>query len=123
MFTEKRKDPGIPNSLPFKESVLREAEERKRKVFITRVSKQYSIRTEKMSTYYTVLKYKLILILYIFFQNQCNFIYFAQIEEEREKLKERRKKEREKLQNKKRNLVSLVKDAEKKTQAFERKVH
>lgn len=62
MFTEKRKDPGIPNSLPFKESVLREAEERKRKVLITRVSKQYSIRTEKMSTYYTVLKYKLILI-------------------------------------------------------------
>lgn len=66
---------------------------------------------------------KYILILHIFFKNQCNFIYFAQIEEEREKLKERRKKEREKLQNKKRNLVSLVKDAEKKTQAFERKVY
>ena len=29
---EKRKDPGIPNSLPFKETILREAEERKRKV-------------------------------------------------------------------------------------------
>lgn len=31
-FIKKRKDPGIPNSLPFKESVLREAEERKRKI-------------------------------------------------------------------------------------------
>ncbi|XP_062593565.1 guanine nucleotide-binding protein-like 3 homolog, partial [Saccostrea cucullata] len=43
------------------------------------------------------------------------------IEEERERQKERRKREREKLQNKKRNLTSLVKDAEKKTQAYERK--
>ncbi|XP_062601228.1 guanine nucleotide-binding protein-like 3 homolog [Saccostrea cucullata] len=73
-FVRKRKDPGIPNSLPFKETILREAEERKRK-----------------------------------------------IEEERERQKERRKREREKLQNKKRNLTSLVKDAEKKTQAYERK--
>lgn len=41
LFAEKRKDPGIPNSLPFKESVLREAEERKRKVLIvTGVSKE-----------------------------------------------------------------------------------
>ncbi|XP_061175833.1 guanine nucleotide-binding protein-like 3 homolog [Saccostrea echinata] len=73
-FVKKRKDPGIPNSLPFKETILREAEEHKRK-----------------------------------------------IEEERERQKERRKREREKLQNKKRNLTSLVKDAEKKTQAYERK--
>lgn len=80
-------------------------------------------KKKKVSTFYAVFKYIPVLILHIFFQNQCNFIYFAQIEEEREKLKERRKKEREKLQNKKRNLVSLVKDAEKKTQAFERKVY
>ncbi|XP_048738699.2 guanine nucleotide-binding protein-like 3 homolog [Ostrea edulis] len=73
-FVKKRKDPGIPNSLPFKETILREAEERKRK-----------------------------------------------IEEEREKQKQRRKREREKLQNKKRNLESLVKDVEKKTHAFEKK--
>ncbi|XP_022302731.2 guanine nucleotide-binding protein-like 3 homolog [Crassostrea virginica] len=31
-FIKKRKDPGIPNSLPFKETILREAEERKRKI-------------------------------------------------------------------------------------------
>ena len=50
------------------------------------------------------------------------YCWSFKIEEEREKQKERRKREREKLQNKRRNLESLVKDAEKKTQAFEKKV-
>lgn len=45
-----------------------------------------------------------------------------QAEEEREKLKERRKKDREKLLSKKRNLDGLVKDAQKKNAEYERKV-
>ena len=31
-YIEKRKDPGVPNSLPFKENILKEAEDRKRQV-------------------------------------------------------------------------------------------
>lgn len=34
LITEKRKDPGVPGSAPFKETVLKEAEERKRQVYI-----------------------------------------------------------------------------------------
>ena len=48
----------------------------------------------------------------------CTF----QIEEEKQKQKERRKKERAKLLDKKRNLDSLVKDAQKKTADYEKKV-
>ncbi|KAK7457986.1 hypothetical protein BaRGS_00039131 [Batillaria attramentaria] len=70
----KRKDPGIPNSLPFKETVLKELEDRKRRV-----------------------------------------------EEERQKQKERRAKDREKLQNKKRNLADIVKNADKRQLEYERK--
>ncbi|KAK3102928.1 hypothetical protein FSP39_014994, partial [Pinctada imbricata] len=43
------------------------------------------------------------------------------LEEEREKQKERRKKEREKNMNKRRNLESLVKDAQRKTAEYEKK--
>ena len=32
LLTEKRKDPGIPNSLPFKETILKEAETLRQKV-------------------------------------------------------------------------------------------
>ncbi len=72
---EKRKDPGVPNSLPFKETILKEAEDRKRRA-----------------------------------------------EEERERQKEKRKKERSKILDKKRNLDSLVKDAQKRTDEYNRKV-
>ncbi|KAI0218800.1 Guanine nucleotide-binding protein-like 3 [Lamellibrachia satsuma] len=69
-----KKDPGVPNSYPFKEQILQEAEEHKRR-----------------------------------------------LEEERLKQKEKRKKERQKLMDKKRNLSSLVTDAQKRTQEFDRK--
>ena len=46
-----------------------------------------------------------------------------QLEEERQRQKEKRKKERAKLLEKKRNLEGLVKDAQKKTAEFEKKVH
>ena len=40
-LTESKKDPGVPNSYPFKEQVLQEAEEHKRRVsdkVLTRIS-------------------------------------------------------------------------------------
>lgn len=49
--------------------------------------------------------------------------HLVQIEEERQKQKERRKKDRQKLLNKKRSLDGLVKDAEKRANDFERKVN
>ena len=49
------------------------------------------------------------------------FCYF-QLEEERQQQKERRKKNKEKLLDKKRNLTGLVKDAQKKTADYEKKV-
>lgn len=64
----------MPNSLPFKENILKEAEDRKR-----------------------------------------------QLEEERQKQKERRKQERQKLLDKKRSLDSMVKDAQKRANDFDKK--
>jgi hypothetical protein len=45
-----------------------------------------------------------------------------QKEEERQRQAERRKKERQKAVNKKRNLETLVKDAKKRAEDFERQV-
>lgn len=73
--SRKRKDPGIPNTLPFKESILREAEERKRRA-----------------------------------------------EEKQTLLREKRKKERLKILAKKRNLEGLVKDAQKRSAEFDKKL-
>lgn len=75
LSTEKRKDPGVPNAAPFKEQVLKEAEERRRR-----------------------------------------------LEQEKERQKEKRKKERQAILEKKRNLSSLVKDAQKRTDEFNKKV-
>ncbi|XP_059179465.1 guanine nucleotide-binding protein-like 3 homolog [Physella acuta] len=72
----KRKDPGIPNILPFREEVLKEAQAYKHK-----------------------------------------------LELEKEKKKVARKKAREKLQNQNRNLGDIVKDAEKRQAAYDRKNH
>ncbi len=74
-ISERKKDLGVPNAAPFKEQVLKEAEDRKRR-----------------------------------------------LEEERERQKEKRKKERQALLDKKRNLQSIVKDAQKRTDDFNKKV-
>ena len=65
----------MPNSAPFKEQILKEAEDRK-----------------------------------------------CRLEEERQKQKEKRKKDRQKAFDKKRNLDGVVKDAQKRTDEFNRKV-
>ncbi|XP_013410089.1 guanine nucleotide-binding protein-like 3 homolog, partial [Lingula anatina] len=70
----KRKDVAVPNSLPFKEEILKEAEDRKRR-----------------------------------------------LEEEQQRLKDKRKKDRQKILDKKRNLASLAQDAQKRTEEYERK--
>lgn len=49
MFIEKRKDLGILNSFFFKELVLREVEERKRKVFIIGVFEKCCKKLRKKS--------------------------------------------------------------------------
>ena len=74
-IAERKKDPGVPNAAPFKEQILKEAEEVKRR-----------------------------------------------LEEERQKQKEKRKRERQKILDKKRNLDSIVKDAQKRTDEFNKKV-
>ncbi|XP_052781715.1 guanine nucleotide-binding protein-like 3 homolog [Mya arenaria] len=74
-YMKKRKDPGVPGSAPFKEIVLKEAEDRK-----------------------------------------------IQIEEERQRQKDRRKKERQKLVDKRRSLDGMVKDAVKRGNEFDRKL-
>ncbi|XP_013382041.1 guanine nucleotide-binding protein-like 3 homolog [Lingula anatina] len=70
----KRKDVAVPNSLPFKEEILKEAEDRKRR-----------------------------------------------LEEEQQRLKDKRKKDRQKILDKKRNLASFAQDAQKRTAEYERK--
>ncbi|XP_074644621.1 guanine nucleotide-binding protein-like 3 homolog [Tubulanus polymorphus] len=70
----RKKDPGVPNKCPFKEDILKEAEDRR-----------------------------------------------IRLEEEREQAKLKRKQERQNLIDKKRNLTSLVSDAQKRASAFEKK--
>ncbi|BFZ09100.1 hypothetical protein BsWGS_12139 [Bradybaena similaris] len=72
----KPRDPGIPNNLPFKEEILKEA-----------------------------------------------VAYKEKREQEREKKKAARKKARERLQNQKRDLASVVKDAEKRQAAYDKQQH
>lgn len=61
------------------------------------------------------------------FCNKCgmfvnNLLFKSQLELEKEKKKLARKKARERLQNQNRNLGDIVKDAEKRQAAYDRKV-
>lgn len=86
-----RKDPGVPNSAPFKEALLREAELRKQRV------RYVSSNSEQVMRGYVVFESK---VAPHWFGSLISLMAWMQLEE----LKEQQKLDRQKEQEKKRKL-------------------